>query len=180
VTCVKVPSGSHVTTLQGGKQKSSQPSLPGVAACVAEVQPAAGFSFSKMAANQTNCPSTLHATKSSSLTVRADKVEGTSLLCDEARGITRPLVPLAERQAIFHAIHSVAHPGIYATISSGYSTFVWKGVGKNVAAMCQDCQQCQRGKVNKQPAAPLHAIPMPARNLVHVGLVDPLPAKCTC
>jgi hypothetical protein len=71
--------------LQGGKQNSSPPSLPGVAAelawqlawqlvwqlhGVADVQPAAGISFSKMAANQASCPSTPQATTPSSLTVR--------------------------------------------------------------------------------------------------------------
>ncbi len=35
--------------------------------------------------------------------------------------------------------------------------------GDTVAVKCCDCQQCQRGKVHKQPAAPLHAIPVPAR-----------------
>jgi hypothetical protein len=44
--------------------------------------------------------------KSSSLTVRTVQVEGASLLCDVARGITRPLVPLVDRPAVFHAIHS--------------------------------------------------------------------------
>jgi hypothetical protein len=57
--------------------------------------------------------------------------------------------------------------------------FMWKGVGKDVAAMCRDCQQCQRGEVHKQPAAPLHAILVPARRFsqVHVDLVGPLPAS---
>jgi hypothetical protein len=57
--------------------------------------------------------------------------------------------------------------------------FVWKGVSKDVAAMCRECQQCQRGKVHKQPGAPLHAIPVPARKFshVHVDLVGPLPAS---
>jgi hypothetical protein len=58
-------------------------------------------------------------------------------------------------------------------------TLVWKGVGKDVAAMCRACQQCQRGKVHKQPAAPMQAIPVPARKFsqVHVDLVGPLPAS---
>jgi hypothetical protein len=94
----------------GGKQESSQPSLLGMAAGVVDMQPAAGISFSRMGANQASCPSTLQATKSSSLTVRTVQVEGASLLCDMARGITRPLVSLVDRGAIFHAIHSVAHP----------------------------------------------------------------------
>jgi hypothetical protein len=75
-TCVKVPSGSQVVALQGGKINSSTPPLPGVAAGVADVQPAVGVSFPKMAANQASFPSTLQATKSSSLTVRTVQVEG--------------------------------------------------------------------------------------------------------
>jgi hypothetical protein len=57
--------------------------------------------------------------------------------------------------------------------------FVWKGVGKDVSAMCRACQMCQRGKVHKQPAAPVQAIPVPARKFshVHVDLVGPLPAS---
>jgi hypothetical protein len=147
----------------------------------------AGISFSKMAANQASCPSTLQATKSSSLTVRTVQVEGASLLCDVARGITRLLVPLAslsERPAVFHAILSVAHPGICATERMVTARFVWKCVAKDVAVMCWDCQQSQQGKVHKQPAAPLHAIPMPACKFshVHVDLVGrpPLTAMCTC
>jgi hypothetical protein len=118
---------------------------------VADVQPATGVSFHRMAANQVSCPSTLQVTKSSSLSVRTVQVEGASLLCDVARGITRPLVPLEDRPAVFHAIHNVAHPGIRATkrmLTAGYM-YVWKGVGKDVAAMCWACQQCQRGKVHK-------------------------------
>jgi hypothetical protein len=114
-TCVKVPSGSQVVALQGGELNSSSPSLPGVAAGVADVQPAVGVCFHKMTANQASCPSTLQAAKSSSLSIRTVQVEEDSLLCDVARGITRPLVPLVDRLTVFHAIHSVAHPGIRAT-----------------------------------------------------------------
>jgi hypothetical protein len=120
---------------------------------------AAGVSFHKMAANQARCPSTLQGAKSSSLSARAVQVEGASLLCDVARGITRPLVPVEDRPAVFHAIQNVSHPGIRATRRMLSARFVWKGVGKDVAAMCRACQQCQRGKVHKQPSAPVQAIP---------------------
>jgi hypothetical protein len=52
-------------------------------------------------------------------------------------------------------------------------------MGKDVTAMCCDCQQCQSGQIYKQPAAPLHAIPVPACRFshVHVDLVGPLPAS---
>jgi hypothetical protein len=141
VTCVKVPSLSQVVALKGGKLNSPTPSL----SCMVDMQQAVCISFPKMAANQANCPSMLQATKSSSLTVRAIQVEGPSLLCDVARGIIRPLV---DRPAFFNAIHSVAHPGICATRRVVSAHFVCKGMGKDVAAMCRDCQQCQRGKVH--------------------------------
>jgi hypothetical protein len=58
----KRPLGLKVAALQEGKQKSSQPSLPGVAAGVADIQPAAGISFPRMVADQVSCPTTLQAT----------------------------------------------------------------------------------------------------------------------
>jgi hypothetical protein len=84
----KCPPGSKVTVLRGGKQNSSTSSLPGMDSGVANVQSAAGISFTRMAANQASCPSTLRATKSSAPTFQVD---GVSLLCDVAFGITRPL-----------------------------------------------------------------------------------------
>ncbi len=57
--------------------------------------------------------------------------------------------------------------------------FVWKSMGRDMAAMCRFCQQCKRGKIHKQPAAPLQAIPLPARKFshVHMDLVGPLTAS---
>jgi hypothetical protein len=91
--------------------------------------------------------------------VRTVQVEGASLLCDVARGIIRPLVLLVDRPAVFHTIHSVAHPGIRATRRMVSARFVWKGIGKDVAAMCRD-YSARGGKVHKHPTAPLHTIPM--------------------
>jgi hypothetical protein len=50
---------------------------------------------------------------------------------------------------------------------------------RDMAAMCRFCQQCQRGKIHKQLAAPLQAIPVPARKFshVHIDLVGPLTAS---
>jgi hypothetical protein len=59
----------------------------------------------------------------------------------------------------------MAHLVIPATNCMVTAHFVWKGVGKDMAAMCRDCQ---RGKVHKQPASPLHAIPVPACRFSHV------------
>jgi hypothetical protein len=55
--------------------------------------------------------------------------------------------------------------------------FVWKDVGKDVTAMSFDLQQCQRGKVHKQLAALLHAIPARRFSHVHVDVVGPLTAS---
>jgi hypothetical protein len=182
-TFIKVPSGSQVVALQGGKLNSSTPSLLGVAAGVVDMHPAVGISFPKMAANQANCISTLQATKSSSLTVKTVQVEGASLLSDVARGITRPLV---DRPVVFHAVHSMANPGMRVTRRIVSAHFAWKGVDKDVAAMCRDSQQCQRGKIHKQPAAPLHAIPCWHANFPTctwtwwVLSQPPLTATCTC
>jgi hypothetical protein len=75
---------------------------------VADVQPAAGISFSKIAANQASCPSTLQATKkSTSLTVSEDS----------------PLCP--SRGGQVHTIHSVAHTGIRAAKRKVSARFVW-------------------------------------------------------
>ena len=91
----------------------------------------------------------------------------------------RPLVPEVDRPSVFQAIHGVAHPGILATKRMISARFVWKGVRRDAAAMCRDCQQCQCGKVHKQPAAPLHAILVPARRFPHldVDIVRPLPTS---
>jgi hypothetical protein len=48
-----------------------------------------------------------------------------------------------------------------------------------MGAWCRDCQTCQRGKVTKQPAAPLQVFPTPAKRFthVHVDLVGLLPVS---
>ncbi len=83
-----------------------------------------------------------------------------------------------DRAAIFHTIHNVAHPGICATRRMIAARFVWKGVGRDVAAMCVDCQQCQRGRFTSSQQLPSR--PFPCRHAsshVHVDLVGPLPAS---
>jgi hypothetical protein len=88
-------------------------------------------------------------------------------------------VPLADRAAIFHAIHSMAYPGIHAIKPMVTAHFIvegcWQGHGIHVPRL----QQCERGKVHKQPAAPVNTIPVPARKYshMHVDLVSPLPAS---
>jgi hypothetical protein len=117
------------------------------------------------------------AKSSLSLLLQSVTVQGALLLFDVSRGVTRPVVPLCDRLAVFRAIHGVEHPGIRASRCMISARFVWHGLSRDVGAWCRDCQTCQRGKVTKQPSAPLQEIPVPARHFshVHVDLVGPLP-----
>jgi hypothetical protein len=152
-TCLKAPSGSQVVALQGNKLNSSPPSLPGVAASVADMQPAVGVSFHRMAANQASRPSMLQAANSSSLTVRTVQIEGASLLCNVARGFTWTLVPQVDRQAVFHAINNVAHQGIRSTRRMITAFFVWKGVGSHVPGLSAVPEMEGSQSANSSPAS---------------------------
>ena len=133
----------------------------------------------QLAADQLLCPETLATAASSSLSVRSVAVGDTKLLCDDSRGVNRPLVPAAHRRRIFEAAHSLAHPGIRASQRLISARWVWKGSAADVARWCRDCQQCQRGKVTKQPAAAVQPIAVPERRFshLHVDLVGPLPTS---
>jgi transposase InsO family protein len=132
-----------------------------------------------IAARQFSCQSTLQASSSPSLQVRACEVEGVSLLCDVSTGRLRRLVPEADRLRVFQSIHGVAHPVVRATRRMITARFVWPGMRANVAAWCRDCVACQRAKVTKQHKAPVEPIPIPQRRFshVHIDIVGPLPAS---
>jgi hypothetical protein len=57
--------------------------------------------------------------------------------------------------------------------------FVWYGCAADVSRWCRDCQECQRGKVTKQPASATLAIPVPEKwfSHLHVDLVGPFPTS---
>jgi hypothetical protein len=106
-------------------------------------------------------------------------MQGTELLCNVSRGSIRPLVPEQDMPVVFQAIHGVAHPSIRATRHLIVARFVWHGLAKDVNSWCRDCQVCQRGKVAKQPAAPLQEFPTPVWRFehMHMDLVGPLPSS---
>ena len=70
----------------------------------------------------------------------------------------RPFIPLADRQATFADFHQLALPGIHATHRLMAASVIWEGMNRDVLAWCQDCQ---RAKVTKQPAATIQPIPVP-------------------
>ena len=100
-------------------------------------------------------------------------------MCDMSTGHVRPLIPEEDRQAVFLAIHGVAHPGTRATRSLVSAHVVWRGMASDLAAWCRSCQQCQHANMTKQPAAPIQPIPIPQRRFshVHMDLVGPLPVS---
>jgi cleavage and polyadenylation specificity factor subunit 1 len=118
------------------------------------------------------------ALSSPALRVLRVQLQQSSVLVDVSSGVMRPLVPATHRQAIFSAVHGLAHPGIRATRRLIASRYLWPGLARDVATWCRDCQECQRAKVTKQPAAPVQPIPVPCARFthVHVDLVGPLPA----
>jgi hypothetical protein len=82
-----------------------------------------------------------------------------------------------DMRTVFNAFHGLAHAGACATRHLLAARVVWRSMNSDVAAWITDCQQCCRGKVTSQPAAPVQLIYVPAKrfNHVHIDLVGPLP-----
>jgi Integrase zinc binding domain len=133
----------------------------------------------EIAAAQLACQDCLRARSSAALRVVEVQLEGVPVLVDVSSGVMRPLVPAVHRHAVFSAVHGLAHPGVRATRRLIASRYLWPGLAKDVAEWCRECQDCQRAKVTKQPAAAVQPIPVPATRFthVHVDLVGPLPAS---
>jgi hypothetical protein len=92
--------------------------------------------------------------------------------------LPRYCIPVVEDgRAIFNDFHCLAHAGARATRHLLAARVVWRSMNSDVAAWIRDCQQCCRGKVTTQPAAPLQLIDEPAKrfNHNHIDLVGPLP-----
>jgi hypothetical protein len=68
--------------------------------------------YTAMANRQPHCALVQQTQASAALQVQSVNVQGAQLLCDVSRGSTRPLVPAADRQTVFWAMHGLAHPGI--------------------------------------------------------------------
>jgi hypothetical protein len=87
------------------------------------------------------------------------------------------VIPVEDRRTVFNAFHGLAHAGARATRRLLAARVVWRGMNSDVAAWIRDCQQCCRGKVTSQPAAPVQPIDVLAKrfNHVHIDLVGPLP-----
>jgi len=123
------------------------------------------------------CHATLQASKSSSVQLQAVEVMGVSLWCDISTGVPRPVIQVEDRRAVFNVFHGLAHAGARATRRLLAAWVVWHCMNSDVAARIRDCQQCCRGKVTSQPAAPAQPINVPAKRFhhVHIDLMGLLP-----
>ena len=116
---------------------------------------------------------------SSSLRLEAEPLPDSDLMimCDVSTGVPRPLVPVQLRRAVFHALHSLSHPGVCATQHLITSQFVWPGINTDVRNWARSCLQCQRAKVQRHTVTPLGTFATPdARfDMIHLDIVGPLP-----
>jgi Integrase zinc binding domain len=153
----------HRSSSSSGVTGAATAGPPLDVADIAEMQPA--------------CPDCQRAMHVPSLKVV--EMAGKKLLVDTSSGVMRLLVPAQFRRRLFDAVHNLAHLGIRATKRLISSRYLWPNLAGDVPAWCHDCQQCQRAKVTKQPAAPVQAIPVPTTRFshVHVDIVGPLPCS---
>ncbi len=161
---------------QGGKPESSSLSMVQPTVCPVSAI-AQKLDFADIAEHQNTCHATLQASKSSSVQLQAVEVMGVSLWCDISTGEPRPMIQVEDRRAVFNVFHGLAHAGARATHRLLAAWVVWHCINSDVAAWIRDCQQCCRGKVTSQPAAPVQPIDVPAKrfNHVHIDLMGPLP-----
>jgi len=113
--------------------------------------------------------------------VRAAVIEGDTLLCLEAGGLPKPLVPEHMRRQLFNKFHSLAHAGIIATGRMILTRFAWPGLATDVATWVKECRHCHLSKPGTLERTLPLAIPVPKIHFshVHVDLVGPLPTSST-
>jgi cleavage and polyadenylation specificity factor subunit 1 len=105
--------------------------------------------YAAMAAAQLSCSDCSRMCDSKSLFITSRKVAGIELFGDISTGAFRPLVPPAFREAVAASLHSVAHPGVEATVKLVTSKFCWPGIRKFVRRYAQQCLNCQKSKVSR-------------------------------
>jgi RNase H-like domain found in reverse transcriptase/Reverse transcriptase (RNA-dependent DNA polymerase)/Integrase zinc binding domain len=123
--------------------------------------------YAAIAAHQQDCPKVAAMARLSSLRIRPVIVEDVELLCDVSTGALRPLIPTADREAVFLAFHGLAHAGTRATRQLISARVVWRHMAADITRWCSDCQQCQRGKVTVQAKTAVQPIPIPPQRFHH-------------
>jgi hypothetical protein len=140
------------------------------------VRPPSPNDYAAMAAAQLTCTDCSKMCDSKSLFITSQLVQGVQLFGDVSTGVFRPLVPPAFRDAAVAALHSVAHPGIEATVRLVSSKFWWTGMRRYIWLYNQNCLSCQRSKVSPHVHLAPATIAIPRRRFehIHVDIVGPL------
>jgi hypothetical protein len=159
------PSPSHVAPV------CATPSCP--------AGPGVPIDLRAISEDQLTCTSSQQLLHSPSLQFRQLTVGTFKLWYEMSTGHSRLLVPDTWKRPIFNSVHQLAHPGTRACRRLLSTRYVWHGMARDVTAWCRDCLTCQRGKVTRQPPAPVQPIPVPSRRFshIHVDLVGPLPVS---
>ena len=73
-------------------------------------------------------------TSTNSLELRDISLPGSAnlLICDTSTGTLRPVVPAQFRRSVSDHLHSLSHPGIWATQHLVRARYVWPGINKDV------------------------------------------------
>ena len=133
--------------------------------------------YAVLARLHTTCPEVAAMRRSNRLQVVSQTIGDTQLLGDISTGTFRPLVPPQLRENIVTSLHSIHHPGVWATKRLVSARFCWPFLAKQAAALARSCIPCQRGKVHRPVHLQPAAIPVPHRRFahIHMDLVGPLP-----
>ncbi len=148
---------TRVAACQGCKAE------PGTVASVTAHAPLERLCYTAMAVAQCGCPLVTKAVSSLSLRIQQVNIAGAEVICDVSSRAARHVVPATFQRTVFAAVHGLVHPGIRATWRMISRHFVWHGCAADVSRWCSDCQECQRRKVTRHPAAATQAIPVPEK-----------------
>jgi len=135
------------------------------------------LSLEKLACGQLACEET--AQLADRPNVRKLQCGEFDVLCMDAGGHLRPLVPQQLRRAVFQSIHGLAHAGVTATCRMISSRYAWPGCASDVQTWVRECQGCALGKPGNMEKGTPEAIPIPALHFshLHVNIVGPLPTS---
>ena len=99
------------------------------------------------------------------------------LLCDCSTPYPRPFLPASCREAIFHHLHDISHPGVKSTLQLVKSRYFWPDMDRDVRRWTRECQSCQAAKVHRHTRSPVNPLVAPSARFesVHIDIVGPLP-----
>lgn len=137
------------------------------------------FDIQTLAQTQTTCQDFAEfrqSTRGAELEQRALE-DGTILWCDLTTGRPRPFVTKDLRQLVFNALHGVAHGGNRATRRLIAARFFWPKLNTDITTFTQNCDQCQRSKINRHTKSPIGTYALQSQRFMHVNMdiVGPLP-----